>query len=155
MLEQFIRNDAGKQNPTRMKSVTTMKKNSCSRKVQVIALSSMSQAQRKVAIIPMIARAASEKTPTLVIFCSVVKFLMTSYISIRLSFILQYPSERKLSRPPELLLQEWSLRYNGSSRQTPTDALPERPHSKNSASPLRLYLDRPRPPSLAPHMASC
>jgi hypothetical protein len=59
-----------------------MKKNSCSRKVQVIALSSISHAQRKVAIIPMIARAASEKTPTLVIFCSVVKFLMTSYIPI-------------------------------------------------------------------------
>ena len=78
ILEQFIKNDTGKQNPTKMKSETTMKKNSCSRNVQVIVLSSMSHAQRKVAIIPMIARAASEKTPTLVIFCSVVKFFMTS-----------------------------------------------------------------------------
>lgn len=60
ILEQFIKNDTGKQNPTKMKSETTMKKNSCSRKLQVIILRSISHAVRKVAIIPMTARAASE-----------------------------------------------------------------------------------------------
>ena len=69
-LDIFIKNETGKQNPTRIDRVPKMKRNISSMSVREKMLISISNALVKQAIMPMIARAANEMTPVLVIFCS-------------------------------------------------------------------------------------
>lgn len=69
-LDIFIKNETGKQNPTRIDSVPKMKRNISSMSVREKMLISISNAPVKQAMMPMIARVANEMTPVLVIFCS-------------------------------------------------------------------------------------
>lgn len=63
-------NDTGKQKPTRIDSTPKMNKNRSSTMVHEKILISISNAPVKQAMMPMIARAANDMTPVLVIFCS-------------------------------------------------------------------------------------
>lgn len=69
-LEILIKNDTGKQKPTRIDRTPKMKKKTSSMGVHEKMLISISNAPVKQAIMPMIERAANEMTPVLVIFCS-------------------------------------------------------------------------------------
>ena len=68
-LDIFIRKETGKQKPTRINRMPKMKRNISSMGVCEKMLISIPNAPVKQAMMPMIARAASEMAPVLVIFC--------------------------------------------------------------------------------------
>jgi hypothetical protein len=76
MLEQLIKKDAGKQNPTRIDRTSTENPKRASISVPLKMSNSISKMQKKAAKIPMAAKIAREYTPVLVIACSTVDFFM-------------------------------------------------------------------------------
>jgi hypothetical protein len=76
ILEKFIKKDVGKQKPTRIPSTARMKKKISSIAVPTNKSMSIPIVPNNDAMIPIAASTANERTPVLVIFCSMFSSLI-------------------------------------------------------------------------------